>query len=92
MTDAEMIRKLTVKNIELEEENTELKETKEEYKKMSIENYDKFTQAIRLVATKENKLKAIEDEVNSYQFDSATNLQNKIKTILMSNNLEEAEH
>ena len=92
MTDAEMIRKLTVKNIELEEENTELKEINEEYKKMSIENYDKFTQAIRLVATKENKLKAIEDEVNSYQFDSATNLQNKIKTILMSNNLEEAEH
>jgi hypothetical protein len=85
MTDAELIKEQAKKIILLEDLLAELKSTNSE---LSIE----FANAEIRLTDYSRKIKAIEDEVNSYQFDSATNLQNKIKTILMSNNLEEAEH
>lgn len=85
MTDSELIKEQAKKIIILEDLTAELRATNNE---LSIE----FANAEQRLTEYSRKMKAIEDEVNSYQFDSATNLQNKIKTILMSNNLEEAEH
>ena len=85
MTDAELIKEQAKKIILLEDLLAELKSANSE---LSIE----FANAEIRLTDYSRKIKAIEDEVNSYQFDSATNLQNKIKTILMSNNLEEAKH
>ena len=87
MTDTDLIKEQAKKILMLESLTSELQSTNSE---LSIELVNAETRATEYA----RKLKAIEDEVNSYQFDSATNLQNKIKTILMSNNdsMEEVKH
>ncbi len=87
MTDTDLIKEQAKKILMLESLTGELQSTNSE---LSIELVNAETRATEYA----RKLKAIEDEVNSYQFDSATNLQNKIKTILMSNNdsMEEVKH
>ena len=77
MTDTDLIKEQAKKIIVLEGAVAELQSTNNE---LSLE----FANAETRCTDFARKLKAIEDEVNSYQFDSATNLQNKIKTILMS--------
>lgn len=77
MTDAELIRKQAEKIIELEITNKNLATM---YNNISIDWANADTRACEA----EEKLKQIKAEVEQYQFDSATNLQNKIKTILMS--------
>ena len=78
MTDADLIKEQAKKILMLESLTAELQSTNHE---LSLE----FANAEIRETNFARKIKAIEDEVNSYQFDSVTNLQNKIKTILMSN-------
>lgn len=85
MTDTDLIKEQAKKIIVLEDAVAELQSTNNE---LSLE----FANAEIRETNFARKIKAIEDEVNNYQFDSATNLQNKIKTILMSSDEESAKH
>lgn len=82
MTDIELIKEQAKKILMLEDLVAELQSTNHEASLNCANAEIRCTDFAR-------KLKAIEDEVNNYQFDSATNLQNKIKTILMSSESEE---
>ena len=84
MTDTEIIRKQAEKILELIEKNEKLGNLVLEWQELHASRTEQLNNAETRCTDFARKLKAIEDEVNSYQFDSATNLQNKIKTILMS--------
>ncbi len=92
MTDTELIRKQAEKILELIEKNEKLGDLVMEWQDLHASRTEELNNAEARCTDFARKIKAIEDEVNNYQFDSATNLQNKIKTILMSGNEEEAKH
>jgi len=92
MTDTEVIRKQAEKILELIEKNEKLGDLVMEWQDLHASRTEELNNAEARCTDFARKIKAIEDEVNNYQFDSATNLQNKIKTILMSGNEEEAKH
>lgn len=88
LTDAEIIKKQAEKNLRLEEllgeymsKNTELDK---QYKELLIAKAEAELRALSYG----RKIRAIEDEIGQYQFNSVTNLVNKIKSILMSENEE----
>jgi hypothetical protein len=85
VTDTDLIKEQAKKILMLENLTAELQSNNHE---LSLE----FANAEMRETNFARKLKAIEDEINNYQFDSATNLQNKIKTILMSSDEEVAKH
>lgn len=86
MTDSEIIKKQSEKIIKLEDMLNEYmsknEKLKEEHKELLLVKADAELRAL----THAQKLKKIEDEIGKYQFDSVTNLVNKIKSILMSEN------
>lgn len=92
MTDTEVIRKQAERILELEEAEKILRKGLIDLSRSYSERNVELNNAEIRCTDSARKLKAIEDEVNSYQFDSVTNLQNKIKTILMSSDEESAKH
>lgn len=84
MTDAEMIRKQGEKILKLEDVLGEYMSKNADLKKQYEELLVAKTDAELRALNHGKKLKAIEDEIGQYQFDSVTNLVNKIKSILMS--------
>ena len=85
MTDAELIRKQAERIIELENANNQIT-------KLWNNANKNWINAERVALGAKDKLNQIKEQVEQYQFNSATNLQNKIKTILMSSDEESAEH
>ena len=86
MTDGELIRKQIEKIFKLEEalQNViaEKNEIVKENENLIIEKSEAELRCLEL----SRKFKLIEEETDEYQFESVTNLQNKIKSILMSEN------
>lgn len=92
MTDADLIRKQSERILELIEKNEKLGELVLEWQDWHASRTEQLNNAEARCTEYARKLKAIEDEVNNYQFDSATNLQNKIKTILTSSDSKDEEN
>lgn len=86
MTDAEMIKKQAEKIFSLEDMVADYMskyvDLEEQHRDLAIAKADAELRAL----SHAQKLKAIEEEIGQYQFDSVTNLVNKIKSILMSEN------
>lgn len=86
MTDAEMIKKQAEKIFDLEDMIKQDLLTKTELRMQYDELLTAKTESDARAYDFAQKLKAIEEEIGQYQFDSVTNLVNKIKSILMSEN------
>lgn len=86
MTDAELIRKQTEKIFKLEEalQNViaEKNEIIKENENLILEKSETELRCLEF----SRKFRLIEEETDEYQFENVTNLQNKIKSILMSEN------
>lgn len=83
MTDAELIRKQAEKIIELEYTVADCTEGLLESQKAYAKLYKDKKESEARATDFARKIKAIEEEIEQYQFDSVTNLVNKIKSILM---------